>query len=321
MTGLDYDNARWYDPVSGQFLSPDTVQGNAQGMDPYAYVGNDPETRVDPTGNRYIQPTPGNGVCPSGEEAEDGGCAQDPGSSSAGSGSAGKNKVTCNGGMSPDSVGDCVYNNGGCAGLTIDGCQQQQTEQKAKEEKAYRDAEAARDQFLSIANVLGSAAMWFLSILLTAVTAALGAFFGLVGGLVAGVLSGMVDGLEAIGLMAGQLANVFLNETNMVDLVKNQKTGYSWFTSAHLQDDSQQIDSDTDLDIAAATGAFVAIAGVYGTTGILAGALKNMTQEALGFIFGGLSTDVIATAVAAGGAIWLQHTAQSYLEQEETDVA
>jgi uncharacterized protein RhaS with RHS repeats len=53
VTGLDYDNARWYDPVSGQFLSPDSVQGNAQGMDPYAYVGNDPETRVDPTGQMY----------------------------------------------------------------------------------------------------------------------------------------------------------------------------------------------------------------------------------------------------------------------------
>ncbi len=50
MTGLDYYNARWYDPVSGQFLSPDSVQGNAQGMDPYAYVGNDPEARVDTSG-------------------------------------------------------------------------------------------------------------------------------------------------------------------------------------------------------------------------------------------------------------------------------
>ncbi len=50
VSGLDYYNARWYDPVSGQFLSPDTVQGNAQGMDPYAYVGGNPETYVDPSG-------------------------------------------------------------------------------------------------------------------------------------------------------------------------------------------------------------------------------------------------------------------------------
>jgi RHS repeat-associated protein len=51
VTGLDYYNARWYDPVSGQFVSPDSVQGNAQGMDPYAYVEGNPETRTDPTGH------------------------------------------------------------------------------------------------------------------------------------------------------------------------------------------------------------------------------------------------------------------------------
>ncbi len=45
LTGLDYYNARYYDPVVGRFLSADTVQGNLQGMDPYAYVGGDPETK------------------------------------------------------------------------------------------------------------------------------------------------------------------------------------------------------------------------------------------------------------------------------------
>src|SRR5712691_13508399 len=32
LTGLDYYNARYYDPVAGVFLSADMVQGNAQGM-------------------------------------------------------------------------------------------------------------------------------------------------------------------------------------------------------------------------------------------------------------------------------------------------
>ncbi len=54
LTGLDYYNARYYDPVVGVFLSVDTVQGNAQGMDPYAYVGGNPETRTDASGQRYI---------------------------------------------------------------------------------------------------------------------------------------------------------------------------------------------------------------------------------------------------------------------------
>jgi RHS repeat-associated protein len=50
VTGLDYYNARYYDPAVGQFLSVDVVQGNAQGTNPYTYVGDNPESRTDPTG-------------------------------------------------------------------------------------------------------------------------------------------------------------------------------------------------------------------------------------------------------------------------------
>jgi len=52
-TGLDYYNARYYDPVASVFLSADSVQGNAQGMNPYDYVGGNPETHSDPTG-QYV---------------------------------------------------------------------------------------------------------------------------------------------------------------------------------------------------------------------------------------------------------------------------
>jgi RHS repeat-associated protein len=50
-TGLDYYNARYYDPIVGLFVSADTVQGNEQGMDPYAYAMGNPETMNDPTGH------------------------------------------------------------------------------------------------------------------------------------------------------------------------------------------------------------------------------------------------------------------------------
>ena len=50
-TGLDYFNARYYDPIVGVFLSADTVQGNAQGMNPYGYVNGNPETHSDPSGH------------------------------------------------------------------------------------------------------------------------------------------------------------------------------------------------------------------------------------------------------------------------------
>jgi len=51
VTGLLYYNARCYDPFSARFTSADTVQSNASGMDPYAYVGDDPVGRTDPSGH------------------------------------------------------------------------------------------------------------------------------------------------------------------------------------------------------------------------------------------------------------------------------
>jgi RHS repeat-associated protein len=56
LSGLDYYNARYYDPVVGVFLSADSVQGNPQGLNPYAYVGGNPETRSDPTGRYLVGP-------------------------------------------------------------------------------------------------------------------------------------------------------------------------------------------------------------------------------------------------------------------------
>jgi RHS repeat-associated protein len=48
-TGLHYNDHRWYDPDTGRYLSPDPL-GLRGGPNPYAYAGNDPLTRVDPTG-------------------------------------------------------------------------------------------------------------------------------------------------------------------------------------------------------------------------------------------------------------------------------
>ena len=48
-TGLYYNDHRWYDPDTGRYLSPDPL-GLRGGPNPYAYAGNDPLTRVDPSG-------------------------------------------------------------------------------------------------------------------------------------------------------------------------------------------------------------------------------------------------------------------------------
>ncbi len=48
--GLLYYGARYYDPLADQFVSADSVQGNPSGMNPYGYVGGNPETLIDPSG-------------------------------------------------------------------------------------------------------------------------------------------------------------------------------------------------------------------------------------------------------------------------------
>ncbi len=56
-SGLDYYGARYYDPVAGQFTSADTTL--AGGLNRYAYVGGNPETKADPSGHYSAPPTGG----------------------------------------------------------------------------------------------------------------------------------------------------------------------------------------------------------------------------------------------------------------------
>jgi len=63
-SGLDYYHARYYQPAVGVFLSADSKEGNQLGMDPYMYVGGNPQTYNDPTGEYYAPPPQGNGGPP-----------------------------------------------------------------------------------------------------------------------------------------------------------------------------------------------------------------------------------------------------------------
>jgi len=56
-TGLDYYNARFYDPSLGRFISPDSIVPSAmdpQSLNRYAYVRNNPIANIDPTGNSWL---------------------------------------------------------------------------------------------------------------------------------------------------------------------------------------------------------------------------------------------------------------------------
>ncbi|RJP70179.1 MAG: RHS repeat-associated core domain-containing protein, partial [Candidatus Abyssobacteria bacterium SURF_17] len=48
-SGLYYYRARWYDPQLGRFMNQDPI-GDLGGLNLYAYVGNDPVSRIDPLG-------------------------------------------------------------------------------------------------------------------------------------------------------------------------------------------------------------------------------------------------------------------------------
>jgi RHS repeat-associated protein len=56
-TGLYYFGARYYDPASGLFTSPDSIVArpfDPQSLNRYAYVGGKPLSRVDPDGHDWI---------------------------------------------------------------------------------------------------------------------------------------------------------------------------------------------------------------------------------------------------------------------------
>jgi RHS repeat-associated protein len=52
--GLYYYRARWYDPVLRRFISKDPI-GLEGGINPYAYVGNDPVNATDPSGLQAVR--------------------------------------------------------------------------------------------------------------------------------------------------------------------------------------------------------------------------------------------------------------------------
>ncbi|KSV75942.1 hypothetical protein N185_15970 [Sinorhizobium sp. GW3] len=54
-TGLQYLNARYYDPKFGRFISPDTLDPTQPGVDTnrYTYAGNDPVNNSDPNGHAF----------------------------------------------------------------------------------------------------------------------------------------------------------------------------------------------------------------------------------------------------------------------------
>jgi len=56
-TGLYYYRARYYDPITGKFLSEDLLGTKEEGPNLYIYTGNNPATKEDPLGRFTIDPS------------------------------------------------------------------------------------------------------------------------------------------------------------------------------------------------------------------------------------------------------------------------
>ena len=139
----------------GLFLSVDTKEGNAQGVNPYGYVRENPETWTDPTGERACaginncpapKPPPGPpGIVPGGSPTQtptSGGCDAEM-HPRPGDGMCVHDGSNCPADMQ-SGKGGCVYSSGECKGLTEKGCNQFKLEQRIHRAQADAQNEAAK---------------------------------------------------------------------------------------------------------------------------------------------------------------------------------
>ena len=122
-TDLTDVGARWYDPVTGSFISLDPVldSNSPLQLNGYSYAGDDPVSSTDPTGQMAVGP--GSSGCSTGTEylSQCGGSGQNPlgsgsSSSSSGSGSSGSGSSGSGGGQwVPDVSPSCGRFGVGCS--------------------------------------------------------------------------------------------------------------------------------------------------------------------------------------------------------------
>jgi RHS repeat-associated protein len=311
--GLSYYNARYYLRHIGVFLSPDHVQGNAQGMDPYAYVGGNPETRTDPTGERMCVED-GDGVTCS--KPGDGG-------GSGGSGGTYCYSGNCNGdptkthpnpcAAGPQSFNNCTYHGGDC-----DGKNYQQCITLRQEERARQDALNAEKHFKDIAGFLGSD---WLDGILFALGIALSALDWWLAPIIGGIISGLGLAFAIIANMAGDLANFFSGDANRTD--RSGKIDYAWFTKANLEGEPSQIANivaghSFSADSIGLMGALVTFfsAAMRGSA-----SAADATDAGISILKYGMSAVTVEVIAVAAGAYILDYQADAYIKQEEAAVA
>ncbi len=273
-------------------------------MDPYSYVGGNPETRTDPTGKCvadpntgecYRPPTPGG--CSNGQVKDGSGNCVDPGPNindcRADDSLKGCNTFSCADLGGPMSTNNCTYHDGGdCNGKTYRQCVTLHNEK--------RDAANAKQHFQDVAGKLTGLGFWMIGLAF----AAIGLWINPV---LAALIAGIMAGLSLLNLLAGKIADAFSAETD----------------KAHLEADRQNIHN---------------FAFGYGSIGSGGGFLFALVSDVLGVakgVAGGVeATDFAVTGIAAGnafaigemltsgiGAVIFVSQADDYINQEEADLA
>ena len=297
LTGLDYYVSRYYDPVAGVFLSADTKEGNAQGMNPYAYVAQNPETLTDPSGQMVECHDCGGG----------GGGNQGGGSGSGGIGDPGAGGHQGGGGMKDPGAGGNtqpktpkLMTYGETMMSVCDAtCQQ--------EEQAYQIAAAARDYFYSLSGRLSFPGL--LGVGLSAVFYDILKLFGTA--FVAGIMGALVE----LSYMANDVANEFKQETDQVDLRKGQGIGYFNFDNV-LHAGDQITGNIRNAGLENWLGGWgVAIASFL--VAVFAPDPEPISKGTIFTIFTGIAIGAFTYGTIVGmGALMLYDQAQSYIDQE-----
>ena len=315
LTGLDYYVSRYYDPVAGIFLSADTKEGNAQGMNPYAYVAQNPETMTDPSGQMVGCPGCGNS-----------GGGGNQGGGSGGGGSCGDNGCNQGGGMGDPGAGGNQGGGGmkdpGAGGNTQPKTPKLMTYGETmmsvcdatcqQEEQAYETAEAARDYFAKFAADFSLPAL--LDTILGGVT------FAIIKDLFnSSIVTGFLSAITEISSMAEEVSNGFKQETDQVDLRKGR--GLSWFNFDNVLQSTNQITA------ALGNTALEQVGGSFGAAfaSLLLAAInpdpEPVSHEVISTILIGIAAGMLTygAMVTIGAGILYDQAQFIYINQEVSD--
>jgi hypothetical protein len=180
---------------------------------------------------------------------------------------------------------------------------------QAQERRAYQDAEAARDYFQRIADLLAGEK--------GVIIGAIFAILGLAGNFLGTLLSGLSFALSDLGNIAGDIASWFRVETDQQDM--RSGLGLSWFNRDNVTASGDQILGNIISEglTHAAVGLVISIASFFGA--VAAGSIAEAAAALVPVLAQVAIGAMTFVAVVAIGTAVFYDKASTYIGQEETD--